>query len=173
MGLNVLQCDGCGQPGSPEHLARRLKRLEQATRFRPIHIHTLFLGTAPPALETEFLYGEGENQLIGEAASLLSAAGIEQGGKTRETVNAEFQRAGFFLTHVLECSFEEHLGTQARNELLRKRMPAALVRLKRSLRPKRVMLITEELKTHAKMMQEAVPDLKIEVLANRAGGALA
>jgi len=34
----LLPCDGCGQPASAEHIARRLQRLEWATRFRPIHI---------------------------------------------------------------------------------------------------------------------------------------
>src|SRR5207249_10650226 len=39
-----LPCDGCGQAASAEHIARRLRRLEWATRFRPVHIHTLLRG---------------------------------------------------------------------------------------------------------------------------------
>src|ERR1700740_33549 len=39
-----LRCDGCGQKASEEHLTRGLRRLEWATRYRPVHIHTLLLG---------------------------------------------------------------------------------------------------------------------------------
>ncbi|HUL16980.1 MAG TPA: hypothetical protein VLV88_13360 [Terriglobales bacterium] len=124
-------------------------------------------------LDAEFLYGDEENHPRGEAATILKSAGIEHRGKTKATALSEFQRGGLFLTHVLECAFDQSLEPEQRSQLLLKRMPAALVRLKRSLRPKRVMLITEELRMHAKVMQEAVPDLKIEVLADWAGGRLA
>jgi len=54
-------CDGCGQIASAEHVARRLKRLEWATRYRPVHIHTLFLGAFSPHDEKDFLYAPGES----------------------------------------------------------------------------------------------------------------
>jgi len=44
----LLPCDGCGQPASAEHIARRLQRLEWATRFRPIHIQALLLAAFRP-----------------------------------------------------------------------------------------------------------------------------
>src|SRR3979411_1209168 len=97
-----LPCDGCGQIASAGHIARRLQRLKWATWYRPVHIHTLFLGSASPQKQEEFLYSpNGEFQ--GEAATLLAAAGVSTAGKRAEAVHAEFQRAGLFLTHVLEC----------------------------------------------------------------------
>src|SRR5260370_20025793 len=102
----TLQCDGCGQIASPDHVTRRVQRLEWATRYRPVHIHTLLLGAFSPKEERDFLYlPEGEFQ--GEAAFLLDAVGISTAGKTREAVHVEFQRAGFFLTYLLECPLND------------------------------------------------------------------
>jgi len=137
-----LPCDGCGQIASTEHIARRLQRLEWATRHRPVHIHTLFLGSASPQKQEEFLYSpNGEFQ--GEADTLLEAAGVSTAGKTAEAVHAEFQRAGFFLTHVLECPVEnESAATTALPSLMEQRLAAVAVRIRRSLKPKRVVLIS-------------------------------
>src|SRR5260370_6787130 len=102
---NALVCDGCGQTATAEHIARRLQRLEWTTRYPPVHIHTLLLGAFSPREEKEFLYATvGEFQA--EAAHLLDALGISASGTTAEAVNAECQRAGFVLTHVLECSLD-------------------------------------------------------------------
>ncbi len=137
-----LPCDGCGQIASAEHIARRLRRLEWTTRYRPVHIHTLFLGSASPRKQEEFLYSpNGEFQ--GEAATLLAAAGVSTAGKTAEAVHAEFQRAGFFLTHVLECPIENESGqAQVLPSLMEQRLTAVAVRIRRSLKPKRVALIS-------------------------------
>jgi len=142
-----LPCDGCGQIASTEHIARRLQRLEWATRHRPVHIHTLFLGSASPQKQEEFLYSpNGEFQ--GEADTLLEAAGVSTAGKTAEAVHAEFQRAGFFLTHVLECPVEnESAATTALPSLMEQRLAAVAVRIRRSLKPKRVVLISRALET--------------------------
>src|SRR5882724_2035586 len=102
----ALACDGCGQTASAEHIARRLRRLEWTTRYRPVHINTLLLGAFSPLHDEDFLYapgGEDGEEFRGEAAQILEAVGISTAGKTRDAVHAEFQRAGFFLTHVLEC----------------------------------------------------------------------
>src|SRR5712675_557722 len=107
-----LVCDGCGQAASAEHIARRLRRLEWTTRYRPVHIHTLFLGAFSPLDERQFLYCPSE-EFRGEAALLLDAAGISTSGKAAEAVHAEFQRAGFFLTHVLECPVGRDSGQGA------------------------------------------------------------
>src|SRR5258708_39801973 len=105
-----LPCDGCGQIASAGHIARRLQRLEWATRYRPVHIHTLFLGSASPQKQEEFLYSpNGEFQ--GEAGTLLAAAGVSTEGKTAEAVHTEFQRAGLFLTHILEFPIEDESVT--------------------------------------------------------------
>jgi hypothetical protein len=141
----ALVCDGCGQAASGEHFARRLRRLEWTTRYRPVHIHTLLLGAFAPQEESDFLYAPGV-EFGGEAAALLDAAGIATAGKTRDAVNAEFQRAGFFLTHVLECPFEGEGSLQAdARAALKERLTVVATRIRRSLKPKRVMLITEAL----------------------------
>ena len=76
----------------------------------------------------------------------MEVAGIASDDKTAEIVQAEFQRAGFFLTPVLECAFET--GSQdgaKRLALLEQRLPAMGTRIRRSLKPKRVALISTEL----------------------------
>ncbi len=140
-----LPCDGCGQIASTEHIARRLQRLEWATRYRPVHIHTLFLGSASPQKQEEFVYSpNGEFQ--GEARTLLEAAGVSTSGKTAEAVHAEFQRAGFFLTYVLECPIEnESVPISALSLLMEQRLTAVAVRIRRSLKPKRMVLISRTL----------------------------
>jgi hypothetical protein len=141
----ALVCDGCGQIASAEHIARRLQQLEWTTRYRPVHIHTLLLGAFSPHDERDFLYAPGE-EFCGEAALLLDAAGISTAGRAADAVLAEFQRAGFFLTHVLECPVEGDSSSQAEAQAaLKARLPAVATRIRRSLKPKRVMAITDAL----------------------------
>lgn len=138
-----LRCDGCGQMGSAEHIARRLRRLEWATRYRPVHIQTLLLGCVAPPEDAEFLYTPG-GEFCGEGEAWLRAVGIPFAGKSVEAVHAEFQSAGFFLTHVLECPLEgSPKGAGNASNLMREHLPALASRIRRSLRPKRVMLVTE------------------------------
>jgi len=138
---STLVCDGCGQAASAEHVARRLKRLEWATRYRPVHIHALFLGAFSPRDDKDFLYAPN-GEFHGEAALLLEALRISTAGKTEDAVHAEFQRAGFFLTHILECPLE---GDASLQTALKKQLPAMATRIRRSLKPKRVVAITPEL----------------------------
>jgi hypothetical protein len=142
---SALVCDGCGQTASAEHIARRLQRLEWTTRYRPVHINTLLLGAFSPHDERDFLYAPG-GEFRGEAALLLDALGISTAGKAAEAVHAEFQRAGFFLTHVLECPLGGDVAQGAEaTARLRKRLQAVATRIRRSLKPKRVMAVTEAL----------------------------
>jgi len=138
-----LKCDGCGQKASAEHTARRLERLEWATRYRPLHIHTLLLGAFAPREEKDFLYSpKGEFQ--GEAARVLEALGLSYVEKAPEAVQAEVQRAGLFLAHVLECPPEAEAGGAAEAaSLLAERLPTVAARIRRSLKPRRVMPITK------------------------------
>jgi len=53
--MQSLVCDGCGQSADAEHIARRLKRLENMTRYRPIHIQALLMGAASPAEDGDHL----------------------------------------------------------------------------------------------------------------------
>jgi hypothetical protein len=141
MPTNLLACDGCGQSASPEHIARRLERLEWTTRYRPIHIGALLLGGISPVTKEDFLYA---GNFTGEAGRILEAVGILPAGKPSETVLSEFQRGGFLLTHVLECPLEAGPAAQGESEaLLERRVSAVVIRIRRSLKPKRVVLISE------------------------------
>jgi len=141
----ALPCDGCGQKASAEHIARRLQRLEWATRYRPVHIHTLFLCAASQPGEKDFLYSP-QCEFRGEAGRVFSAAGISLAGKEPEAAHAEFQRGGFFLTHVLECPFEGASGHgDGLAALLARRLAAVATRIRRSLKPKRVVLLSRAL----------------------------
>jgi hypothetical protein len=147
---DLLRCDGCGQSASAEHIAKRLKRLEWTTRFRPVHIGTLFLGAGAPSSDAEFLYAE-EGPFAGQASQILTAAGLSADGKSKEETLAEFQRAGLLLTYVLECPFDPDEG-EARN-LLAARLPALAARIRRSLRPKRLVPIS-------RLLQPLLSDLQ-------------
>ena len=140
-----IWCDGCGQPASPEHMARRLQRLEWATRHRPIHLHTLLLGAISPQTPAEFLYSPEEAH-SGEASNLIAAAGISAAGKSTDTILSEFQRRGIYLTHVLECPLDvPSSGTGFLNNALITRLPMIFTRIRRSLKPKRLAFISGSL----------------------------
>jgi hypothetical protein len=135
-----VRCDGCGQPASPEHIAKRLARLEWTTRYRPVHIGTLLLGAAAPRDDSAFLYAQTGN-FAREAEVLLSAAGVSAAEKPAEVVLAEFQRAGFLLTYVMDCAVEP--GSAADTDtLLADQLPAVVTRIRRSLKPKTLVLIS-------------------------------
>jgi hypothetical protein len=150
--MTSILCDGCGQPASSEHTARRLQRLEWATRYRPIHLHTLLLSAVSPVKEVEFVYSPSDVH-GGEAAHVFTASGLETAGKTADTLHAELHRRGLFLTHVLECPFDAESVGEIANlaankpliELLTARLPTLFTRIRRSLKPKRIALISESL----------------------------
>ena len=138
-----LRCDGCGQAAAPAHLAKRLQRLEWTTRYRPVHIGTLLLGAASPAEDDDFLYAPA-GQFAGQARLVLRAAGVNAAGKLPDVVLSEFQRGGFLLAQLLECPLEETNSGKVQ-ELIFSCLPATLARIRRSLKPKRVVLISREL----------------------------
>jgi hypothetical protein len=135
------QCDGCGRAASSEHIARRLQRLEWTTRYRPVHIGTALLGAYAPHDDAEFLYSEG-GDFGGEAKHVLAAAGVASAGKSWQGVLTEFQRGGFLLTYALECPIDPSVGEAAVQALLEARLPALLARIRRSLKPKRIVPIS-------------------------------
>src|ERR1700754_1286376 len=105
MTATTLLCDGCGQVASPEHVTRRLQRLEWMTRYRPVHVGTVLLGAYSPDAEVDFLYAETP-EITGEGTHLLTAAGIHAAAKKKEAILTEFQRGGLLLGYVLECPLE-------------------------------------------------------------------
>jgi hypothetical protein len=136
-----LICDGCGQIASPRHLAARFRRLEWATRWRPLHIHTLLLGTVAPEKDTDFVYSDA-GDFGGVAACILRVAGVATAGKPADAVHHELQRVGIFVAHVLECPLEDTVGTdEALAQLLAERAGGTLTRIRRSIKPKRTALI--------------------------------
>jgi hypothetical protein len=140
---SLLRCDGCGQPASPEHVRRRLQRLEWTTRYRPLHIGTLLLGAIAPKNDSEFLYADC-GDFAGEAGSVLRATAVSPAGKSPEATLAEFQRGGFLLSYVLECSLEQgSTDAEAVQAALDRQWPAALARIRRSLKPKRIVPISQ------------------------------
>ncbi len=142
-----LPCDGCGQPASQDHLARRLQRLEWSTRYRPVHVQTLLLGAFVPAQDSAFLYSEAL-PLSAEAAQLLNALQIPWEGKSAESFLGEFQKRGLFMMHALECPLEPPNQSDAQaGALLARHLPLAITRIRRSLKPKRVALLAPELFT--------------------------
>jgi hypothetical protein len=138
--MQPLRCDGCGQPAAPEHIARRLRRLELATRFRPVHIQTLLLGQIAPQHDEEFLYSP-ESKIAGEARNIFVAAQVYTDGKAREAMLVEFQKLGLMLAHVLECPLEGASGDDTALAM-KAQLPAVLARIRRSLKPKRVFLLS-------------------------------
>jgi len=151
-----LVCDGCGQPADPAHIARRLQRLERMTRYRPIHVQVLFLGAAGPVLDLDYLYS-AEGDFRGEGLTLLRALGIERDGKAIEAVLTDFQRRGYLLTHILDCPRQsDDSGT-----LLEARRAATLARIRRSLKPRKLVLLGRELEAVAASLGQELPGVEL------------
>ena len=153
-GVQEGRCDGCGRGTTSSHIARRLARLEQATRYRPIHIQAVFLSAQSPEGQDAFLYG-AENGFKGEARALLSALQIEHEGRAAEAVLLEFQRKGFFLTHVLECAPDFEAEGFDLTGALKDKLPSVLRRIRISLKPKRVVLVSKEIGTLSAALKAA------------------
>jgi hypothetical protein len=151
---SLIRCDGCGQTASPQHISRRLQRLEWTTRFRPLHINALLLSAFPSEIDSKFLYSAPE-VFHGEAARLLDALGLPRAGKAADALLSDFQRRGFFLVYVLECPpAAETTSPSAIQALLEQRLPSVFRRIRRSLKPKRVVLVSSALERLASRFLE-------------------
>jgi hypothetical protein len=137
----LLPCDGCGQLASPEHIARRLQRLEWATRFRPIHIQALLLTASAPEADSDFLYAPNS----AFTGIMLSALGIPAAGKSSEEVLADFQKRGLVFATLLECPIAAGTDPGEVRVLLEHHLPQSIARIRRSLKPKRILVIAPEL----------------------------
>jgi len=117
-----IVCDGCGLPASPEHIAARMERLELVTRFRPIHIHLLFVAFDPmPRLEDDFYKPPESRDFFDSFLSALNISPDAEGRWLRSgtaeispqvelngrdagpAMLLEFQRRGYYLTYLSEC----------------------------------------------------------------------
>ena len=163
MPSGTLTCDGCGRAANQEHIARRLQRLEHLTRYRPIHVQALFLGTVSPAADRDYLYS-AQDEFSGEGLALLRALGMDPAAKTAAMVLTEFQRRGFLFTHMLECPGESDRPAATR-ALLEVRFPALAARMRRSLKPKKLVLIDEALDAFVERLGTEVPGLEIVLAA--------
>jgi len=162
-----LLCDGCGQPTDPVHITKRLQRLENMTRYRPIHVQALFLGVASPANDADHLYS-ADSEFHGEGAALLRAFGMEFTGRSVEAVLTEFQRRGYLLTHLLECPGDWTDGAKLQ-EAAEKRLNSIVTKIRRSFKPKRVVLVGQEMDAICTRLVNQ--DLGAELLVAAAGQA--
>lgn len=155
MGIpTLLPCDGCGQLASGEHIARRLQRLEWATRFRPIHIQALLLAASAPESDSEFLYSP-EIPFNGLAGDILSALSISTAAKSNEEVLAEFQKRGLFLVYLLECPVATGTRPAEVIDLLDRHLPQTVARIRRSLKPKRALVLAQALQPFLPQLSES------------------
>ena len=109
-------CDGCGREADAEHARRRIERLEAATRYRPVHIQTLLIGTAPPERMEEYFYAS-------------------------EKEGAELQRNGIFLVYAVECPLP---GSADAKEAVRHAAPSVVKRVRFSYKPQSSVLFSAE-----------------------------
>ena len=141
-------CDGCGAQVDEAHIRSRIERLEQATRFRPIHIQVLLLAVAPPSRPEDDFYRAACSVKRSAASQkffyeITKSIGRKPGDiAEEEAALAEFQRAGFYLAYAVECPIEspERLAA-AVAELA----PRVLLRVNTSYKPKFVAPISRAL----------------------------
>jgi hypothetical protein len=150
MTRTALICDGCGQAANEEHMASRLKRLENMTRYRPVHVQALFLGAVAPEDDAAHLYS-AESGIGGEGAALLEALDFPVAGSSAEALLSEFQRSGYLLAHVLECPVDGG-NARRRQEMLERRFARTLALIRRSYKPKRIVLLGEALDGFAPLL---------------------
>jgi hypothetical protein len=165
-----LPCDGCGQLADSAHISRRLTRLAWTTRFRPLHIQALLLSGIAPRQDVDFLYSPNP-AFHGEAAALLNAVHVSSESKSPEAILAEFQKLGLLLAHVLECPLDDGTTAAKAQSYLEAEIPSTIARIRRSLKPKRVLLLSADLQPYAAKFHEA--DLPCTVLPKPAGTFLA
>jgi hypothetical protein len=176
----VPRCDGCGVTTPDAHIRRRIERLELATRFRPIHIQTLFLALAPPSAMEDFFYSvappaaersPGAKQWLG---SVMAQAGIGGAFSGDAAALAEFQRRNFYLAYVLECPVAEAYPERetatdagAAGAIVRDHGAALLRRIQFSYRPKQIAVVAPGVPE----LVETLRQTGLDVLGNTAGGA--
>jgi hypothetical protein len=149
--LTYLPCDGCGLPASPDHIARRVRRLELSTRFRPVHIGVLFVALAPSVRSEDDFYDPSESTEFAdpflealEIHSSAEKAAPESDAHARDSARlAEFQRRGYCLAYLSECPLppdgEPTAATIARLG------PTLIRRIRYNYKPKHIAPLGQEL----------------------------
>jgi len=145
-----LPCDGCGLPASPEHIAERVRRLELATQFRPIHLGILFVALAPPIRAHDDFYAPAESKEFIEP--FLEALEIPP-SMHKPVRLAEYQRRGYYLTYLSECPIPENAEPVAAT--IARLGPTLIRRIKFNFRPKHIAPMGQELTPLAEMLRAA------------------
>ena len=174
----VPRCDGCGITAPDAHIRRRIERLELATRYRPIHIQTLFLALAPPDAMEDFFYSVAPPAAERSAAAkqflgaVMAQAGIS-GFSGDAAALAEFQRHNFYLAYVLECPVAEAYPERAAANsgiaaaIVRDHGAALLRRIQFSYRPKQIAMIEPAIVELGETLRQS----GLDVVGNVGGGA--
>jgi hypothetical protein len=148
----MLVCDGCGLEAPDLHRRQRIERLELATRYRPIHIQVLFVDSAPGPRNDDYFYRSskdraarsvGSRMYFDEIMKVLAAPAAASGSKPladEAAQLAEFQRRGYFLTHVVECPIE---GEAEMENAIYRMAPKFLLRVQKSYQPKHILLLSQ------------------------------
>jgi len=142
-------CDGCAAQVDEAHIRRRLERLELATRFRPIHIQTLFLDAAPPPAPHDYFYraaGSAERSVASQMFfdELTKCVGRKPGAALDDdSALAEFRRHGFYLAYAVECPVESPEQLAA---AITRLASTVLLRVNTSYKPKFVAPISSVLR---------------------------
>jgi hypothetical protein len=110
-------------------------------------MQALLLSGVSPVANEEFLYfPEGGHE--GEAGQLLDALEIEYKARTADAVLTEFQKRGLYLTHALECPMEFGVGDRVElANLLEIRFNDVCAKIRRSLKPKRVVILSSAMRS--------------------------
>ncbi|HEV8384690.1 MAG TPA: hypothetical protein VGQ11_07440 [Candidatus Acidoferrales bacterium] len=163
------QCDGCGLPATPEHIALRIRRIELATFYRPIHIQALFLAEAPPELLEDYFYfpakrrqdrGRYSRALFDELMTGLRIRPPE--ADDAPACLAEFQKRGLFLADCLECpvadivpGVREHTAKASALELTHRYGATIVRRIQFSYKPKHIILLSTRTRHLIPLLQHA------------------
>ncbi len=160
-------CDGCGATVDAAHLQERIRRLERATRFRPLHIHTLLLLETPPPEPASDFYavaGQAEEQgqecqsfteasAGGDLTSVVARAiHVSREGKPRDEVLAAIQRAGMFVAYARECPQSD---AGASSPPSAGEVQKLLLRARFSYKPKHVVALGARLRATVEALKQA------------------
>jgi hypothetical protein len=139
-------CEGCGTRTDDAHVQRRARRLELAAKYRPGSIKVLFLDGAPPPRLEDYFYLAASDRSVRSLSARMYFDELVKGTGASLSLNApedsslgEFQRRRFFLTHAIECPFEEQADPQG---ALRRVAPSAMKRVQSDYAPSYIVPIS-------------------------------